>query len=345
MSPESFRSRSTPRRSVVPVRSSHLRRCAIVISALAAPALFALPARAQATAAVRPASQQALVVEPEALSFLVMGDWGRHGEYHQRDVARAMDRAARVMDAAFIVATGDNFYPNGVSSIDDPAWRASFEDVYTGHALQADWYVVLGNHDYKGSADAQLAYAARSRRWHMPARYYSVRQVVDDTTAAELFFLDTNPFIREYHAEPGKYHGIAQQDTAAQRRWLDSSLTASTATWKIVVGHHHVYSGGKRDTNADLEGWLVPMLERHKVAAYFCGHEHVLQHIVRPGGTVHYFISGAGSETRSPGNATGTRYSEGRSGFMAVSLTPRAMRVQAIDFTGQVRYTTLVPHR
>ncbi len=324
------------------MHSPRCQRFTLALAALAASALFALPVHSQGAASARPASKRALAVEPEALSFLVMGDWGRHGEFHQRDVARAMDRAARALDAGFVVATGDNFYPNGVASVDDPAWRASYEDVYTGHALQTDWYVVLGNHDYKGSADAQLAYSARSRRWHMPARYFSIRQVVDDSTTAEVFFLDTNPFIREYHEEPGKYIGLAQQDTAAQRRWLDSSLAASTAQWKIVVGHHHVYSGGKRDTNADLEGWLVPLMERHRVTAYFCGHEHVLQHIVRPGGTVHYFISGAGSETRAPGNAAGTRYSEGRSGFMAVSLTSRRMLVQAVDFTGDVRYSARV---
>ena len=284
-----------------------------------------------------------LAVPREALAFLVLGDWGRHGEYNQRRVAQAMDSTARRLDAAFIVATGDNFYPDGVAGVDDPAWRASFEDVYTGHALHVPWYVVLGNHDYHGNVQAELDYGRRSRRWRMPARYFSVRHAVDDTTALELFHLDTSPFIREYHAEAADYPGLTAQDTVAQRRWLDSALVASTAQWKLVVGHHHVYSGGKRGTNADLEPFLVPRLERHGVAAYLSGHEHVLQHVLRPGGTVHYFISGAGSEVRRPGNAPGTRYSEGRQGFLAVSATARELLVQAIDYAGTVRYRTTIP--
>lgn len=286
----------------------------------------------------RPAPR--LVVTPDALSFLVIGDWGRHGEYNQRRVAAAMDSTARKLDASFVVSTGDNFYPEGVASVNDPAWQDSFENVYTGHAIHESWYVALGNHDYEGNAQAQVDYTAKSRRWRMPARYFSVKKAGDDGTTVELFFLDTNPFIKEYHEEAADYPEIPQQDTVAQRRWLDSALTASTATWKLVVGHHHVYSGGKRDTNEDLEPFLVPRLERHGVAAYICGHEHVLQHIRRPGQKMEYFISGAGSDVRAPGNATGTVYSEGRQGFMAFTATSAELLVQAIDFTGQVRYVT-----
>ncbi len=301
--------------------------------------LATIPATAQQPIGVmRPA--RALRVVEGALSFLVLGDWGRHGEYNQRRVAAAMDSTARKLDAAFVVATGDNFYPNGVASVLDPAWRLSFEDIYTGHALYEDWWVVLGNHDYRGNAQAQLEYGAISRRWRMPARYYSKRHMIDDTASVELFFLDTSPFIKEYRDEPGKYPEIARQDTVAQRRWLDSALTASTATWKLVVGHHHVYSGGKRETNADLEPVLVPRLDQHGVTAYISGHEHVLQHIAPPGQRAQYFISGAASEVRAPGNAPGTKYSEGRQGFLAFSVTAGEMLVQAVDYTGAVRYRT-----
>lgn len=286
----------------------------------------------------RPAPR--LEITPDALSFLVIGDWGRHGEYNQRRVAAAMDSTARKLEAAFVLATGDNFYPEGVASVDDPAWKASFEDVYTGHAIHENWYVALGNHDYQGNAQAQIDYSRRSRRWQMPARYFSVKKTADDGATLEIFILDTNPFIKEYRDEIENYPQIAQQDTVAQRQWLDSALTASTAQWKLVAGHHHVYSGGKRDTNADLEPFLVPRLERHGVAAYICGHEHVLQHIRRPGQTMEYFISGAGSDVRKPGDATGTRYSEGRQGFMAFTVSKSELLVQALDFTGQVRYVT-----
>src|SRR5450432_3924459 len=93
------------------------------------------------------APQQKLHLSPKALNFLVVGDWGRQGDYHQSDVAKTMNDFSDTYDAKFIISTGDNFYVNGVRSIHDPLWQSSFEDVYRGIWLQKDWYVVLGNHD------------------------------------------------------------------------------------------------------------------------------------------------------------------------------------------------------
>ena len=51
------------------------------------------------------------VAGPNAdLSFLVLGDWGRDGASHQRDVAGQMEAAARELDCACVVTVGDNFY-------------------------------------------------------------------------------------------------------------------------------------------------------------------------------------------------------------------------------------------
>ena len=43
---------------------------------------------------------------------------------------------------------------------------------------------------------------------------------------------------------------------------------------------------------------LRPMLIKYNVSAYFCGHEHDMQHIREWNGTVEYFISGAGHGIR-----------------------------------------------
>jgi 3',5'-cyclic AMP phosphodiesterase CpdA len=282
-----------------------------------------------------------LVVPPNALTFLAMGDWGRNGELNQRDVAREMAAAARHLDAQFVLALGDNFYPNGVQSTADPQWRASFEDVYTAHSLNVDWYVALGNHDYRGSVQAELDYAKISRRWRIPARYYSVKKTVSLGVVAEFLVIDTSPFIKDYRSEPDKY-AVAGTDTAAQRKWLDSTLKASTAKWKFVVGHHNVYSGGKRPVLEDIEKFLVPRLKKYGVTAYICGHEHQLEHIVPAGSTSHYFISGAGSETRDAEGMAGTRFVSSRAGFFAMSLTADTVFVQAVDFEGKMLYRTAI---
>ena len=170
-----------------------------------------------------------------ALRFLVMGDWGRNGYTNQTPVARAMGRTAEDSDADFVVALGDNFYPNGVRSVQDPQWRSSFEAVYTNPSLMRDWYVVLGNHDYHGNTQAEVGYTQISRRWNMPARYYELhKKIKGDPAGADLFFLDTSPFQSKYYGNETNAGGVIGQDTAAQRRWLDSALSASQATWKLV---------------------------------------------------------------------------------------------------------------
>ena len=103
------------------------------------------------------------------LHFLVVGDWGQASE-PQRQVAGAMAQVAGQGGARFVISTGDNFYPRGVGSVSDPQFRDAFEEVYAAPSLQAPWYVVLGNHDYEGSPNAEIAYSSRSPRWRMPAR-------------------------------------------------------------------------------------------------------------------------------------------------------------------------------
>src|SRR5260221_11005803 len=61
------------------------------------------------------------------LTFLIFGDWGREGEFHQRDVAKQMGLAAARRRCRFIVSVGDNFYEKGVQSATDPKWKSSFE--------------------------------------------------------------------------------------------------------------------------------------------------------------------------------------------------------------------------
>lgn len=273
------------------------------------------------------------------LNFIAMGDWGRDGEPAQRAVARAMADVAKAIDADFLLVLGDNFYPNGVQSVSDPQWRRSLEDVYTMHPLNVDWYVALGNHDYRGDPVAQLEYAKVSRRWRMPSRYYSVTKRLEDvpgTVTAQFLIIDTSPFIQAYRLESEKY-SVAGTDTAAQRRWIDRTLAASTARWKFIVGHHHVYSAGGRPVMADMEGLLLPLMKKHRVAAYLSGHEHHLEHAITADG-VHLLISGAASEGDSVNATARTRFAASGPGFLALSLGADSLLIQAVNERGELLY-------
>lgn len=283
----------------------------------------------------------ALEVPDDALSFLAIGDWGRNGEFRQKDVADRMGEAAGQLGAEFVMSLGDNFYPNGVASVHDYQFIRSFEQVYGAHSLMVDWYVVLGNHDYRGNADAQIEYSNISRRWRMPSRYYSFeRELDDDSGEKALFvFIDSSPFEKKYYSEDTYREAVSKQDTARQKVWLEKTLGESKAKWKFVVGHHPLYSGGKRlDETGDVRSSFEAIFERYRVDAYFAGHEHDLQHNVAK--TVHHFISGAGSEIRPTGHAPFTRFGKSVQGFMCFSVTSKAMLVQAVDYRGNVIYKT-----
>ena len=294
-----------------------------------------------ATAAVAPFAPALAAHRP--LSFLAMGDWGRDGNQHQRDVAVQMGKAASDLGSRFILAVGDNFYPNGVKTADDAQWKTSFEDVYTAPSLQVPWHVALGNHDYHGEPQAQIDYAAKSRRWHLPSRYYTLPGAALGTPELDMFVMDTTPFVLKYARKPGaQASNVDAQDVGAQLAWLDRALGSSTARWKIVVGHHTIMSGGsEHGPTPELVASVKPLLERHGVQAYINGHDHDMQHI-RAGG-VDYICCGAGSEVRPTAPVEGTLFCLARSGFASLTLDGDALGVEFRDYTGASVYRGSVP--
>jgi 3',5'-cyclic AMP phosphodiesterase CpdA len=83
---------------------------------------------------------------------------------------------------------------------------------------------------------------------------------------------------------------------AVQRSWLEAALEASTADWKVVVGHYPVFSVSGHGPTPRLLKELAPLLDEHKVALYFNGHDHSAQHIsVARYPSTEFFNIGAGS--------------------------------------------------
>lgn len=276
--------------------------------------------------------------------FLVLGDWGREGSPMQREVAGRMGALAEARGADFVIATGDNFYENGVRSVDDPRWQTSFHDVYTDPSLDIPWYAVLGNHDYRGSAEAQVERTLRDERWRMPARHHSFERKVGER-AALFVFLDTTPFVGRYRSRAGRYPDLASTDPAGQLKWLEEVLGRSGAEWKIVVGHHPVFSGGAlHGSTRELLDRLRPVLERHDVQVYFSGHDHNLQHLKPPGPT-HYIVSGSGSRSRAAGSRQHTLFAAGVSGFVAAVLGDDELRIEFLDHRGKSLHAATIPFR
>lgn len=240
----------------------------------------------------------------DSVVFAAIGDWGRRGAFHERDVANAL-AAVLPTEASCIISVGDNFYEDGVTSVHDPSFNQSFEDVFSQPRIaRVPWHVALGNHDHFGSVRAQILYSHISPRWNMPARYFS--HWLSSRLLA--IFLDTTPLSDTRSGEIARKK-INEKPTV-QLAWLAHTLAnAPSKSRFVIIGHHNMYSMSVADHQGVLsvrnvvEPILFPYFKR--VVAYIAGHEHAMMHMQPYGSTyppianVDHFVSGAGSKLRA----------------------------------------------
>lgn len=228
--------------------------------------------------------------------------------------------------------------------------------------------VRIGNHDCEGSIDAMLQYAAQKHaKWFFPRRYYTLDRPVAPKTILRLVVLDACDLVCGHEPRNVRCNAAMNAQTSAasrleQYRWADEVLSAGRPAgvdrmWTIVVGHWGVYSfAGNADT-PELIASLDPLLQKHKVHAYFNGHDHCLQHVTKADDaddsrarTRHYFVSGAGGyrvHTLVP-NARASpdlAHAAMAHGFMWVKVTKTRFQVQFVGKDGEVLYTTQVPYQ
>lgn len=258
------------------------------------------------------------------LHFLVVGDWGQASD-QQRQVASAMAGVADRVGTRFVISTGDNFYPRGVGSVSDPQFRDSFEEIYSAPSLQTPWYAVLGNHDYEGSPNAEVAYSQRSTRWRMPARYWAENMAVGGETAS-FYFLDTTPISRLGNAAAHVPLLGTAGEAREQLQWFEERLAADRSAWKIVVGHHPILSSGNHGESPALVERVKPLLERYGVQIYLNGHDHDLEHLIDNG--VNYVCSGSGALSRQIEAVTQSRFAYANIGFASCELNAEALALR-----------------
>ena len=68
-------------------------------------------------------------------------------------------------------------------------------------------------------------------RWQMPALNYDIIKQAEGKDV-HLIFFDTEGFRNN------------KNNRTAQEAWLKDTLAASTAHWKLVIGHRPIYSAG-----------------------------------------------------------------------------------------------------
>ena len=274
-------------------------------------------------------------------NFYIANDLGRNGYYDQKPIAELMgEMAEQGADPEFVLATGDIHHFEGVASVNDPLWMTNYELVYSHPELMIHWYPVLGNHEYRGNTQAVLDYGKVSRRWEMPARYYT-KVFNDKGMTMRVVWVDTAPLINKYREEKDKYPDACLQDDERQLAWIDSVLTAAKEDWVIVAGHHPIYAQTKKNESerTDMQQRLDPILRRHHVDMYICGHIHNFQHIRQKDSNIDYITNSAGSLSRKVAPIEGTLFCSPEPGFSIISANKNQLELRMIDKKGNVLHT------
>jgi len=287
-----------------------------------------------------PTDARALAALDDHFTFMIASDLGRNGYYDQRPVAEMMGEVAAITGVEFIAALGDVHHFWGVRSVQDPLWLTNFERIYKHPELMIPWHPVLGNHEYRGNTQAVLDYAAVSRRWEMPGRYYAMTEPVSDDVEALLLFIDTSPLIDKYRGNPVMFPDSGKQSMDEQLAWIDDTLGSSDAEWRVVMGHHPLYAGTTKEARerTDLQHRLEPLLDAHGVDAEFSGHIHNFQHIRVAGSDVDYFVNTSASLTREVVPFEGALFASSDPGFALCTVTETELITTFVNDEGRIIY-------
>jgi hypothetical protein len=259
-------------------------------------------------------------------------------------VGKAMAELCSSELCQFAIQLGDNIYPDGADANDGKDDQKRMDDLILKplkplfeQQPELVVYSALGNHDWKTSRKGvalQTQWMATQPNFYMNERgYYSYKQGKEGNDV-EFFVLDTNMLLsgQHYYEIPLRSDGSEQGLATAlangeaeiediehhevpingedhkQLAWLADGLKNSTAKWKIVYGHHILWSigGSKYDEGHVLRRLILPELCEY-ADAYIAGHEHDLELLtddcsrVLPGNTrakLPLIISGAASKMR-----------------------------------------------
>lgn len=238
------------------------------------------------------------------ISFLVLGDWGGFN-YHpyvtpgQKKTSVGMNTVAKEMNIDGILALGDNFYHEGVENEASSRFLDTWANVYTGEALQKDWFVIAGNHDHYGNVTGQIEYSKHNSRWRFPDLYHAHSFESDDkSVTVDVILLDTVELAGNLATSDDKdpkyfdpLPSMPKEYAATQWEWLEEKMQSSTADFLLVGGHFPVYSVCSHGNNPTLVDNLKPLLEKYG-AHYMSGHDHCLEHLQE--NNVSYVLSGLG---------------------------------------------------
>ncbi|MCX5962770.1 MAG: metallophosphoesterase [Cyanobacteria bacterium] len=252
---------------------------------------------------------------PLQLRLIATADSGS-GDKNQFAVGRAMADYHTRSPFQLAILAGDNIYNSGeISKI-----KEAFEEPY-GELLKrgVKFRACLGNHDIRTeNGIPQVKYAD----FNMDDRYYTFTQ-----GPAQFFVLETNTNV----------------DWKTQMAWLTQQLEQSKAAWKIVYGHHPIYSSGVYGTNAEMVKRFSAVFKKHRVNLYVNGHEHHYERSRNIEGTTYLVTGHGGASLRPVRMSKSSEFAVSRFGFSTIELYQNSMVIQGIGTDGSVFDRGIIP--
>jgi hypothetical protein len=290
--------------------------------------------------------QKPLPLEPKQTNrFVVVGDSGA-GIPFRTLIGKQLDKLLKTTPFQSILLVGDNVYGSAKGGIhkEDGDPKLFHDRISRGFSKfikkGISCFPILGNHDVRyGKEMEQLAF------WNVPRHYQFSRGNVD------FFALDTTVMLPGYDSCYKERKDFAHQETQKQIEWLDEQLGKSNAKYKVVMGHYPMYCSGKyinRGINAELiRAILQPLLVKHQVDAYLCGHEHYYERSKPIYGVTH-FLTGSSSKIahdveylKTPPYPRATAQVVHQ--FMLFEETPKGLAFKTIDSNGKVIDSSILP--
>jgi len=244
-------------------------------------------------------SQPPPPIQPTSTRWLAIADSGS-GDSRQRAVADQMVKVHQSRPVDLVLMAGDNIYPDGNLNRVEATFLRPYRALLDA---RVPFHAVLGNHDIRtANGDPQVAYPP----FGMKGRWYALRR-----GPVEFFLLDTNMNARWQHQMPG----------------LRRALAASTAPWKVVVGHHPIYSSGFYGDDPAAIARLTPLFRQYGVQLYINGHEHHYERSRVIEGTTYLQVGGAGAALRAVVPEERSAKALSRHSFAEITATPTTLEV------------------
>jgi Calcineurin-like phosphoesterase len=262
----------------------------------------------------------------DPIQFAVIGDMGCGCEA-QEAVAEEMLEWHHKYPFSFVLTTGDNIYGDSFGRFwnrrrggDKAIFQEQFDRYYNPLRNRGVlFFASLGNHDLETRQGRDLI---------------SDRTRFNILSNTGYYYFSPNPDLVTFvalHTETL----LVKNSNPSQLKWLQKVLSESKSKWKIVYGHHSIYTApGSHPADVSLRKALEPIMVKNGVQIYLAGHNHFYARMKPQHGIIHFTTGGGGRHLRTPRVTSETQVVARAHHFMHFELREEKLNYWAIPVQG-----------